>query len=170
MQEIIEDVVLTILTLALVFCMKNYVMVNAEIPSGSMENTILIGDRIIGNRLAYKFDDPKRGDIVIFKAPENGKELYIKRLIGMPGEKIQIINGLVYINDSEKPLEESYLPDPPSGTFGPFYVPEGCYFMMGDNRDYSSDSRVWEHPYIPREQVVAKAFLRYYPLNRIKLM
>lgn len=165
-----EDIILALIMLAFVFGMKKYVIVNAVIPSGSMENTILIGDRIIGNRLAYKYGEPERGDIVIFRFPDNEEEIYIKRLIGLPGEKVEIREGLVYINDSEKPLDEPYLADEPYGNFGVFQVPEGCYFMMGDNRDWSNDSRMWIHPYVTRDQILAKALLRYYPLNRIGLM
>ncbi|MBS6195339.1 MAG: signal peptidase I [Clostridiales bacterium] len=169
-EELTEDLILFAIVLITVFCIQNFVIVNAVIPSGSMEDTILIGDRIIGNRLAYRFGEPERGDIVIFKYPDNEEQVYIKRLIGLPGEKVELRNGLVYINDSEEPLEEPYLPDGPSPDYGVFYVPEDGYFMMGDNRYNSVDSREWEHTFVTRDQVLAKAFLRYYPLNRIKLM
>ena len=100
MQELIEDVVLVAVVLVVVFVIKHFVMINAVIPSASMENTIMTGDRIFGNRLTYTFGDPERGDIAIFKYPDNEKELFIKRVIGLPGEKVEIRDGLVYINDS----------------------------------------------------------------------
>lgn len=170
MNELIEDVVLVAVVLVVVFVIKHFVMINAVIPSASMENTIMTGDRIFGNRLTYTFGDPERGDIVIFKYPDNEKELFIKRVIGLPGEKVEIRDGMVYINDSEEPLEEDYLRETPVGDFGPYYVPEGSYFMLGDNRNYSKDSRLWEHPYVARDKILAKAAVRYYPLDSIGMI
>ena len=140
-REILEDALLILAVLAAVFLIKRFVLINAEIPSGSMENTIMVGDQIFGSRLSYVFGDPERGDIVIFRYPDNEEELFIKRVIGLPGEKVEIIDGKVYINDSQEPLNEDYLKEEPEGSFGPYYVPEGCYFMLGDNRNWSKDSR-----------------------------
>ena len=167
MNELIEDVVLVAIVLAVVFVVKHFLIINAVIPSASMENTIMTGDRIFGNRLTYTFGDPKRGEIVIFKFPDNEKELFIKRVIGLPGDKVEIRDGLVYINDSEEPLEEDYLRETPVGDFGPYYVPEGYYFMLGDNRNYSKDSRLWEHPYVARDKILARAAFRYFPFDSI---
>lgn len=166
-RELLEDVVLVIVVLAVVFILKNYVLINAVIPSGSMENTIMTGDRVFGNRLAYRFGEPERGDIVIFKYPDNEEELYIKRVIGLPGDKVEIRDGLVYLNDSAKPLEEPYLKETPVGDYGPYKVPEDGYFMLGDNRNWSKDSRFWENTYVTREEVLAKAVFRYYPFDEI---
>lgn len=166
-RELLEDVVLVIVVLAVVFILKNYVLINAVIPSGSMENTIMTGDRVFGNRLAYQFGEPERGDIVIFKYPDNEEELYIKRVIGLPGDKVEIRDGLVYLNDSAKPLEEPYLKETPVGDYGPYQVPEDGYFMLGDNRNWSKDSRFWENTYVTREEVLAKAVFRYYPFDEI---
>ena len=166
-RELLEDVVLVIVVLAVVFILKNYVLINAVIPSGSMENTIMTGDRVFGNRLAYRFGEPERGDIVIFKYPDNEEELYIKRVIGLPGDKVEIRDGLVYLNDSAKPLEEPYLKETPVGDYGPYQVPEDGYFMLGDNRNWSKDSRFWENTYVTREEVLAKAVFRYYPFDEI---
>lgn len=166
-RELLEDVVLVIVVLAVVFILKNYVLINAVIPSGSMEDTIMTGDRVFGNRLAYRFGEPERGDIVIFKYPDNEEELYIKRVIGLPGDKVEIRDGLVYLNDSAKPLEEPYLKETPVGDYGPYQVPEDGYFMLGDNRNWSKDSRFWENTYVTREEVLAKAVFRYYPFDEI---
>ncbi|NCB94074.1 MAG: signal peptidase I [Clostridia bacterium] len=166
-KELAEDILLLIIVLGSVFILKNYVLINAVIPSGSMENTILIGDRVFGNRLTYEFDDPKRGDIVIFKFPDDEKELYIKRVIGLPGDTVLIKAGKVYINGSDTPLDEPYLAETPEGDYGPYEVPEGRYFMLGDNRNHSADSRFWEEKYVEREKILAKAALRYYPLSKI---
>ena len=166
-RELLEDVVLVIVVLAVVFILKNYVLINAVIPSGSMENTIMTGDRVFGNRLAYRFGEPERGDIVIFKYPENEEELYITRVIGLPADKVEMRDGLVYLNDSAKPLEEPYLKETPVGDYGPYQVPEDGYFMLGDNRNWSKDSRFWENTYVTREEVLAKAVFRYYPFDEI---
>lgn len=164
-KELLEDMLMVIGVLILVLVVKNYILINAAIPSGSMETTIMTGDRVFGSRLAYVNDSPERGDIVIFKFPDDESQLYIKRVIGLPGEKIEIKDGLVYINDSVEPLEEPYLKETPVGDFGPYYVPEGHYFMMGDNRNYSKDSRLWNDPYVEENKILAKAVFRYYPFN-----
>lgn len=166
-RELMEDVIMVLVVLVVVFLIKNFVLINAVIPSGSMENTIMTGDRVFGNRLAYRFGDPERGDIAIFRYPDDESELYIKRVMGLPGDTIEIKDGLLYLNNSEEPLAEPYLKEIPTGDFGPYQVPEGCYFMLGDNRNKSNDSRMWENTYVTRENVLAKAVFRYYPLDKI---
>ena len=151
--------------------LENFVVVNARIPSESMEDTILVGDQIFGNRLAYKFGDPQRFDIVIFKYPDDESQLYIKRIIGLPGETVTIIDGKVYIDGSDTPLDDSFCLDTPDGRGdGVYQVPENCYFMMGDNRNNSHDSRFWDNKYVERDKILGKAVLRYWPLNRISLI
>ena len=155
---------------------KNYVIINANIPSGSMENTILPGDDIFGFRLAYTFSDPKRGDIVIFNAPDDPSEKYIKRVIGLPGETVTIEDAQVYIDG--EPLEEDYLKSATvegevwTTNAGPyeFQVPENSYLLLGDNRNGSSDARVWEHTYVSKDAIIGKAILRYYPFDRFGLV
>lgn len=166
-RELMEDVIMVLVVLVVVFLIKNFVLINAVIPSGSMENTIMTGDRVFGNRLAYRFGDPERGDIAIFRYPDDESELYIKRVMGLPGDTIEIKDGLLYLNNSEEPLAEPYLKEIPAGDFGPYQVPEGCYFMLGDNRNKSNDSRMWENTYVTRENVLAKAVFRYYPFDKI---
>lgn len=128
-----------------------------------MENTILPGDRIIGSRLSYLYHEPKRQDVVIFLFPDDESQVFIKRVIGLPGETLRIVDGRVYMNGSEKPLEEIYLKEVPRGDFGSFKVPEDSYFMMGDNRNHSHDSRYWENHYVKKEDILAKVIFRYYP-------
>ena len=115
-----------------VFIVNNVMLRNAKIPSESMEDTIMTGDRIFGNRLAYINKDPQRFDIVIFKYPDDETQLFIKRVIGLPGETVEIRDGKVYIDGSETPLDDSFTPEPPQGDWGPEVVPEGSYFMLGD--------------------------------------
>lgn len=166
-RELMEDVIMVLVVLVVVFLIKNFVLINAVIPSGSMENTIMTGDRVFGNRLTYRFGDPERGDIAIFRYPDDESELYIKRVMGLPGDTIEIKDGLLYLNNSEEPLAEPYLKEIPTGDFVPYQVPEGCYFMLGDNRNKSNDSRMWENTYVTRENVLAKAVFRYYPFDKI---
>lgn len=162
-KEVRDYVFLIILAFVLAFLMNKFVYANAEVPTGSMIPVVQPNDRLIVNRLAYLFEEPKRGDIVMFAFPDDEKDNYLKRIIGLPGEKVEIKNGLVYINDSEKSLDEPYINDPPNGNYGPYNVPEGCYFMLGDNRDESKDARFWNNTYVKKEKIVGKAWLKYYP-------
>ena len=168
--EIFEYLKIILVVGVIVLIINNVFIINARIPSESMENTIMKGDQLFGNRLAYKNEDPQRYDIVIFKYPDNPKQLFIKRVIGLPGETVVIKDGKVYINDDPTPLDDSFLPEEMEGDYGPYEVPEGCYFMLGDNRNCSNDSRFWENTYVERDQILAKAALRYWPLTRISLI
>lgn len=166
-KELISWLVILISAFMIGNCLNWFVIMKAEIPSGSMENTLQIGDRVLGFRLAYQFSDPERGDIVMFDFPDDESKIYIKRIIGLPGELVEIIEGKVYINGAEEPLEEDYLKELPSGTFGKFWVPEGHYFMLGDNRNNSWDSRKWDNQYVAREKIKCKVWFRYKPKFKI---
>lgn len=146
---------------------KSYLIINANVPTGSMENTIMPGDRLIGNRLAYIKETPERGDIIIFSYPDNETENYVKRVIGLPGETVTIIDSKVYINDSTIPLDEPYLKEEWIIANGPYTyeVPEGCYFVMGDNRNDSWDARYWSNTYVSEDKILGKAMFRYWPLS-----
>lgn len=200
--EIISWVEVIAIAIALALIINNFIIINANVPSGSMEKTIMTGDRVLGLRFSYWFSDPKRGDIVVFKYPVedaliqkmsffqkigyrlSGKstENYIKRIIGLPGETVEIKDGAVYINGEK--LEEDYI----NGTWTvmndgiTFEVPEGHYLMLGDNRNNSSDARYWPdialrsgltdnveealtYSYVPRKKILGKAYLRYWPFS-----
>jgi len=157
-----------------------------KIPTGSMQPTLLIGDHILVNRFIYGLRipfsgkrislpgtrKPQRGDIVVFISPQQPKKDFIKRLVALPGEKVKIEDGKIYING--KPLEE--------GIFSQFYyynrgeygnekeitVPENCYYVLGDNSYSSLDSRYWG--FVPDKNILGKAFLIYWPLHRIRLI
>lgn len=161
LREVFSWIMVVVVAFVLAFIITHFIIIKAEVPTGSMESTIMVGDRLIGNRLAYLFSDPKRGDIVIFKCPDNEEETYIKRVIGLPGETIRIEDGVLYINDEV--YEEDYLNEPMLGSYGPFTVPEGHYFMMGDNRNHSWDSRKWTNHYVAKNKIFGKAWLRYEP-------
>lgn len=170
-REILSYVILLAIVAGVVLLINTFVLINAKIPSGSMENTIMENDQIFGNRLAYKLGgEPQRMDIIIFKFPDDESKLFIKRIIGLPGETVEIIDGRVYINGSNTSIDDSFCKETPQGDFGPYVVPEGKYFVMGDNRNHSNDSRLWTNKFVSRDQIVGKAVLRYWPLDKIGLL
>ena len=172
------------MVIAVIFALflDNFIIVNATVPTGSMENTIQPGDRLVGNRLAYLKEDPQRGDIIIFKYPVDEEENYIKRVIGLPGETVEILGGKIYINGSPAALDEPYLKEEwyirNDGLI--FEVPENCYLVLGDNRNNSLDSRYWaeealdeglttdkdeavSYSFVPKDNILGKAICVYWP-------
>ena len=141
--------------------LNKFVIINADITSESMSTTFEKGDKLIGFRLSYIFSKPERGDVIIFEYPDDGDKLLIKRVIGLPGEMVIIKDGLVYINGSEVPLEEPYAHGVSRQDFGPYLIPADCYFVLGDNRDNSKDSRYWKNTYVTKKRIIAKALFRY---------
>lgn len=173
-RELVNNLILIGCVVLSVIILEKFVFVNATIPSQSMENTIMVGDRVFGNRLAYVNSEPERYDIIIFRYPDDESQLFIKRVIGLPGDTIDIRDGEVYINGSETPLTDSFCPEQGVTDAGymdvPFTVPEGCYFVLGDNRLNSRDSRYWNNHYVTKDEIVAKAVFRYWPLNKMKVL
>lgn len=168
LREIISWIVTVAVAIFIALFIVNFIIINSNIASGSMESTIMTGDRLFGNRLAYTFSEPERGDIIIFEYPDDPEQLYVKRIIGLPGETVEIKDGVTYIDGV--PLDEPYLNETPTGDFGPYVVPEGCYFVMGDNRNNSNDSRYWVNTYVPEEAIVAKASIIYWPIRNIQYL
>lgn len=162
-KKIIKEILSWILVFAIAFGISQFVtrviILQVIVPSGSMENTIMIDDKVVALRLSYLFSDPERGDIVVFPYPDNEKVDYIKRIIGLPGDTIEGKDGLVYINGD--PLEETYVTAPIDNDFGPYVVPEDSYFMMGDNRNNSEDSRYWQNKFVKLEKIKGKAIFKY---------
>lgn len=161
-SEVISWVKTIVLAAVLAGLVNSFIIVNAQVPTGSMKNTIMEGDRILAMRTAYWFDPPQRGDVVIFRFPDDptGKTLYVKRVIGVPGDTIEVRDGQVLINGQVQ--EEPYIREITRGEYGPYVVPEGCYFMMGDNRNSSLDSRFWENKFVEKDQILGKVVMRYY--------
>lgn len=150
------------------FLLFAFVLKHGVIPSGSMEPTLNVGDVAVVNGLAYLTKEPQRGDIVIFRTEETGKDDLIKRVIGVPGDSLMFVDGKLYIN-GELMIEEYVPENMETDSFRDFdEVPENCYFMMGDNRENSFDSRNWENPYVPKKNIKGKMLLCI-PLSRINL-
>lgn len=166
--EWIEWVKILIAAAAVACFLNSCIIANSKIPSNSMEQTIMAGDRVIGSRLAYRFGgEPKRGDIVIFKhkaEPGRDRTRLVKRIVGLPGETVDIRDGGVYINDSDMPLIEAYLPEEMVSEEYHFEVPDRCYLMLGDNRNHSADARGWGESYVSENEILAKVLFRYYPV------
>ena len=176
-REYIESIIIAII---IALFIKTFFVQAFKIPSGSMLPTLQIGDHILVNKFIYgtklpltdkiviPYKKPQRGDIIVFKFPEDETKDFIKRVIGLPGDIVEIINKKVYING--KPLNEPYAihGDPyiypadvqPRDNFGPIKVPENSYFVMGDNRDYSLDSRYWG--FVKLNKIEGKAFIIYW--------
>ena len=160
-KELVGYAKIIILAIVIALICNNFVIVNAQIPSDSMCNGIKTGDRLIAFRLSYITSSPERGDVVIFKFPDDESIDYIKRVIGLPGDVVQIKSGVLYINGEI--YNEDYLKEPMTGSFGPYLVPDDHYFMLGDNRNDSKDSRRWINTYVARDKIIGKALLKYYP-------
>ena len=177
-KEVLEYVRLIAIVVGVTLLVETFVIVNAVIPSASMEPTIMTGDHIFGNRLAYKFGDPERYDIIIFRYPDDESQLFIKRIIGMPGDTVEIRDGDVFVNQEEIPLSDEFcsVQDMTSLDMNrtvlsnPFTVPDDCYFVLGDNRLNSKDSRYWKNPFVQRNKILGKAVFRYWPLNTITVI
>mgnify|MGYP002656815003 CR=1 FL=1 len=168
-SEVLSLVKIVVIAVVFALVFSNFIIINAEVPSGSMRDTIWEGDRLFGFRLAYKFSEPKRGDIIIFKFPDDETQNYVKRVIGLPNDIVQIKNGRVYINGEE--LDDPYIKDYilDDGETYTFIVPEDSYFMLGDNRNNSKDSRYWVNTFVKKEKIVAKVVVRYYSGEKSKI-
>jgi len=150
----------------LAFIIKSLILQISYIPTGSMIPTLNEREAVLVLRIPYYFREPKRGEIIVFKYPEDPTKEYVKRLIGLPGDKVEIKNGVVYIND--KPLEEPYVKNKSSDNYGPVTVPHDSYFVLGDNRPVSVDSRYWG--FVPKKNLVGKAVFLLWPPKRIGLV
>jgi signal peptidase I len=152
--DILETLVLSVV----LFVGINYITARIRVDGSSMEPTLHTGQLILVNRLAYKLGEPTHGDIIVFYFPRDPGQEYIKRLIGLPGDHIRIQDGQVMVNDV--PLNEPYIADAPFYN-GEWRVPQGQYFVLGDNRNNSSDSHQWGM--VPVEFVIGKALVVYWP-------
>jgi signal peptidase I len=183
-REYAESIAIAVL-LALVI--RSYLVQAFKIPSGSMEDTLAIGDHLLVSKFIYgtkipfvdkrvfTIRDPRQGDVIVFEYPEDPSKDFIKRVIGVPGDVVEgkekkvYVNGKLYENPHEVHKEKDIIPKEmnPRDTFGPITVPANSYFMMGDNRDRSYDSRFWK--FVRRDQIKGLAFIKYWSWDREKL-
>lgn len=152
----------TIILCIIILITFKIIIMNGFIPSESMEPTLMIGDGVVVNRLSYITTEPTRGDIIVFKSAEYSGEYLIKRVVGIPGDVIDIKDGSVYINGCRL-IEEYAVGEtlPALSNITHFEVPANSVFLLGDNREFSADSRWWENPYITYEDIIGEAILQY---------
>ena len=156
-----EALITLVLAVAIYFLLQTAIQASI-VHNVSMQPTLFAGQRIIVLKPYYHFTQPDRGEIIIIRPPIAPGEEWVKRVIGLPGDTVEVRNGYVYVNGV--PLEEPYIKDKPDYRFGPFTVPEDNYFVMGDNRNNSTDSHYgWT---VSRDDIVGKAWLRIWPLNK----
>ncbi|MCY7285693.1 MAG: signal peptidase I [Cyanobacteria bacterium CAN_BIN43] len=158
-------------SLLLAFGIRQFIAEPRYIPSESMVPTLEVNDRLMVEKLSYLFHPPNRGDVVVFwppdrlkqQNPELKKDAFIKRVIGLPGDQVEVKEGKVFINN--KPLIEDYIAAKPNYQWGPEIVPNDSYLVLGDNRNNSYDSHFWG--YVPRQNLIGRAAFRFWPLPRI---
>lgn len=165
-----ENIQILIIALILALLIRVFVAEPRYIPSDSMLPTLQIGDRLVVEKLSYRFRSPAFGEIVVFDPPKQLQiqgytkdQAFIKRIIGKPGQTVQVRNGTVFVND--QPLREPYIAAPPNYTLEPVTVPESEFFVMGDNRNNSNDSHVWG--FLPQQNMIGRAWFRFYPFERL---
>jgi len=167
LKKLWEYAQVLVVALVLALVLKATVVEAFVVPTSSMEPTIQIGDRFFSNKVTYRFHPPRSGDIVIFAPPSSATENqdipFVKRVIGVEGDLIEIRDGNLYLND--RTMEEKYIKETPRYHYGPMKVPKDSLFVLGDNRNNSHDSHAWG--FVPVKNVKARAMLRFWPLNRI---
>ncbi len=168
-----ENLTLIAIALCLALVIRTFVAEPRYIPSDSMLPTLHIGDRLVVEKVSYFFHPPELEDIVVFQPPAelqhrgyHKDQAFIKRIIGKPGETVSISGGKVYLNG--QPLQEDYIAEPPALPMEGRQVPTDEFFVMGDNRNDSNDSRYWG--FLPRKNIIGRAVFRFWPLNRIGFM
>ena len=160
---------IVVLAFALFLFMYLLVFQPHKIKGNSMQPNFPDGEYLLTDKVTYRFEQPKRGDVIVFKAPTDESEEYIKRIIGLPGDTISLKEGKIFING--KQLDESYLPQSLE-TFGSSFLKEGeeikvtdnVFFVLGDNRPFSSDSRTWG--FVDKSKITGRAWLIYWPINK----
>ena len=165
----IVEIIKTLATAAvLAFGIRAFVAEARYIPSSSMEPTLEINDRLIIEKITYRLRSPQRGDVVVFSPTQTlreqkFKDAFIKRVIGLPGDTVEVKGGKVYVNETS--LREKYIDEAPEYKYGPVKVPQNQYLVLGDNRNNSYDSHYWG--FVPRKNLIGRAVIRFWPPNRL---
>ena len=147
---------------------RHFVAEARYIPSESMLPTLKVNDRLIIDKVSYTFNQPQRGDIVVFNPTDTLKEqkytdAFIKRVIGLPGDQVMVNSGKVWVN--RQPLTETYINELPAYEYGTVTVPPNSYFVLGDNRNNSYDSHYWG--VVPKDRIIGRAVIRFWPFDRL---
>lgn len=159
MRTIIREIIGLVLLSVVIFLLLQVLVPRFEVVGSSMKPSLHDGQRLLVNKAVYFFREPEAGEVVVFQAPNNRQADYIKRIIALPGDVVEVKEGVVYVNGS--PLDEPYIKDEPGYTLSPETVPENNYFVLGDNRNNSNDSHNgWT---VPRQNIVGKAWLSIWP-------
>ncbi|MGF1461163.1 MAG: signal peptidase I [Leptolyngbyaceae cyanobacterium] len=171
-NPIVEGLQTLGLSIVLALGIRTFVAEARYIPSGSMEPTLEINDRLVVEKISYHLNPPQRGDIIVFWPPDslfedqNRRDAFIKRVIGLPGETVEVRDGTVFVNGAA--LDETYIKAEPNYAWGPETVPPESYLVLGDNRNSSYDSHAWEpDAFVPQENIIGKAVVRFWPPNRV---
>lgn len=169
-QRMRENLQILVIALGLALFIRAFIAEPRYIPSDSMLPTLEVSDRLVVEKISYYFRLPQKGEIVVFEPPQQLQsqgyqkdQAFIKRVIGTPGQTVQIQNGIVYLNGS--PLKEDYIAEPPAYQMPAVRVPEDQLFVMGDNRNNSNDSHVWG--FLPKQNVIGHACFRFWPISRV---
>lgn len=163
-SSIVETLDACIFAAVLSLVIITFVVQAFYIPSGSMEPTLMVNDRILVAKFLYRLEPVSRGDVVVFRYPLNPQRDFVKRIMGLPGERVQLREGVVYVNGHQV-SEKGYTLRPDLGNYGPVVVPAKEYFVLGDNRNNSEDSRFFG--FVPGGNIIGKALFIYWPLPRI---
>jgi signal peptidase I len=162
MRDFFRDFVITIILAVVIFFALQFTMGNFVVIGASMQPSFYEEERVVVSKLAYKFHEPERGDVVVFLPPGNMEDDLIKRIIGLPGETVEVWDGVVYVNNL--PLDEPYIKQAPNYQYSVEVVPENEYWVLGDNRNNSNDSHTgWT---VPREDMIGKAWLIIWPPDK----
>lgn len=165
-REIIESVVIAGV---LAFFIITFIIQSFIVQGHSMEDTLHDGERLFVNKFIYYFQPPERGDIIVLEPKGGSGSKYIKRVIGLPGDTVEIVAGNLYVNEHR--IKEDYILEPMYGNFGPYEVPKEHVFVMGDNRNHSSDSRMTSLVgYVPYDAISGRAFWVYWPLTNMRII
>lgn len=164
--RLVDFIETIVVALAVALLIRKYVVMVSLVPSGSMIPTFQIRDRLIVNRFIYRFTEPNRGDIIVFKSTTDDKD-YVKRCIGLPGETVEMKNGYVYINGKLLVLSGVDIQRDRTN-FGPMVVPQSSYFVLGDNRGNSRDSRYWG--VVPKAHLMGKSLFTFWPISQMRVL
>jgi signal peptidase I len=168
-QRLRENSQTIVIALVLAFIIRTFIAEPRYIPSNSMSPTLETGDRLVVEKVSYRFSSPQQGDIIVFEPPQQlivqgyeKNQAFIKRTIATQGQTVAVKNGTVYVDD--RPLKEQYIAEAPNYNLDPLQVPPGSIFVMGDNRNNSNDSHIWG--FLPQENIIGRAVFRFFPFDR----